>query len=85
MLSIISIRNLPRYRNCFERRVKEGKDKMNILVAVGRKIFSVSYAILKTGVPITQLGMRIAISLWQGIYNRCSYQNDVLSNRLRNR
>lgn len=51
MLSIVAIRNLPRYRAYFEQRVKEGKAKMHILVAVGRKLLSVFYAILKTGIP----------------------------------
>ena len=47
MLSIVAIRTIPRYRDYFERRVKEGKAKMHILVAVGRKLLSVFYAILK--------------------------------------
>jgi transposase len=51
MLSIAAIRTVPRYRAYFERRVKEGKAKMHILVAVGRKLLSVFYAILKTGMP----------------------------------
>ena len=51
MLSIVAVRNLPRYRDCFERRFKERKDKMHILVAVGRKILSIFYAILKTSIP----------------------------------
>ena len=51
MLSIVAIRILPQYRAYFERRVKEGKPKMHILVAVGRKLLSVFYAILKTGIP----------------------------------
>lgn len=51
MLSIGAIRLVPRYRAYFERRVKEGKAKMHILVAVGRKLLSVFYAILKRGIP----------------------------------
>lgn len=51
MLSIVAIRNLPRYRTYFERWVKEGKAKMHILIAIGRKLLSVFYAILKTGIP----------------------------------
>ena len=51
MLSILSIRNVPRYREYFERRVKEGKAKMHILVAIGRKLLSALYAILKRGIP----------------------------------
>jgi hypothetical protein len=51
MLSIVAIRISPRYRDYFERRVKEGKAKMHILVAVGRKLLSVFYAILKKTLP----------------------------------
>jgi len=51
MLSIGAIRLVPRYRAYFERRVREGKAKMHILVAVGRKLLSVFYAILKKGIP----------------------------------
>jgi transposase len=51
MLSIGAIRLVPRYRAYFERWVKEGKAKMHILVAVGRKLLSVFYAILKRGIP----------------------------------
>ena len=50
----LSIRNVPRYREYFERRVKEGKAKMHILVAIGRKLLSALYAILKRG--ISELG-----------------------------
>ncbi len=51
MLAILAIRNTSRYREYFERRVKEGKAKMHILVAVGRKLLSALYAILKRGIP----------------------------------
>jgi transposase len=51
MLSVGAIRILPRYRAYFERRVKQGKAKIHILVAVGRKLLSTFYAILKTGIP----------------------------------
>lgn len=51
MLSIVAIRILPQYHAYFERRVKEGKPKMHILVAVSRKLLSVFYAILKTRIP----------------------------------
>ena len=50
MWSVIAIRILPRCREYFERRVREGKAKMHILVAVGRKLLSILYAILKRGV-----------------------------------
>lgn len=51
MLSIVAIRSVPRYRAYFQRRVEVGKAKMHILVAVGRKLLSVFYAILKRGIP----------------------------------
>ena len=51
MLSVLSIRTVPRYRAYFQRRVAEGKSKMHILIAVGRKLLSVFYAILKRGIP----------------------------------
>jgi len=51
MLSIVSVRTVPCYRAYFQRRVAEGKAKMHILVAVGRKLLSVLYAILKKGIP----------------------------------
>jgi transposase len=49
MLAISAVRRIPRYRDYFERRVSEGKAKMHILVAVGRKLLSALYAMLKTG------------------------------------
>ena len=51
MLSIAAIRKLSRYRTYFENRVNGGKAKMHVLVAVGRKLLSVFYAVLKTGRP----------------------------------
>ena len=42
---------MPAYRDYFQRRTAGGKKKMNTLVAVGRKLLSVIYAILKTGKP----------------------------------
>jgi len=51
MLSLLAIRMVPRYREYFQRRVREGKAKMHILVAVGRKLLSAFYSMLKRGVP----------------------------------
>jgi len=51
MLSIFAVQRIPRYREYFQRRVSEGKAKMHILVAVGRKLLSALYAILKKGIP----------------------------------
>jgi transposase len=49
MLSVFAVQRVPRYREYFHRRVSEGKAKMHILVAVGRKLLSVLYSMLKTG------------------------------------
>ena len=51
MLSVVAVRTVPRYRRYFEQRTAAGKNKMDSLVAVGRKLLSVVYAILKTGKP----------------------------------
>lgn len=51
MLALVAIRTVPRYHAYFERRVRAGKAKMHILVAIGRKLLSVFYAILKRGIP----------------------------------
>ena len=51
MLSILAIRMVPRCHEYFQRRVMEGKAKMHILVAVGRKLLSTLYAMLKRGTP----------------------------------
>jgi len=51
MLSIVAVRAVPQYRAYFQRWVAQGKPKMNILVAVGRKLLSTFYAILKREVP----------------------------------
>jgi len=50
MLSVAAVRTVPRYREYFQRRVREGKAKMHILVAVGRKLLCMLYALLKRGV-----------------------------------
>jgi transposase len=50
MLSIHAIKNVPRYRLYFTTRVEEGKAKMHILIAIGRKLLSVLYTMLKKGV-----------------------------------
>ena len=49
MLSIHAIKNVPRYRLYFTTRVKEEKAKMHILIAIGRKLLSVLYTMLKKG------------------------------------
>ena len=51
MLSLIAIRRVAHFREYFQRRTMEGKCKMHILVAVGRKLLSTLYAMLKKDVP----------------------------------
>jgi len=46
---LFAVQRIPRYREYFQRRVSEGKAKMHILVAVGRKLLSGLYSMLKTG------------------------------------
>jgi hypothetical protein len=49
MLAIFAVQRVARYREYFQRRVAEGKPKMHIVVAVGRKLLSALYSMLKTG------------------------------------
>ena len=49
MLAVGAVRNPGPYRDYFLRRTLAGKNKMDTLVAVGRKILTTIYAILKTG------------------------------------
>ena len=65
MLSVFAVQRVPRYREYFQRRVGEGKAKMHILVAVGRKLLSVLYAMLKTGAaydPDWEENRRLAVA-----------------------
>ena len=55
MLSIQAIKSVPAYRDYFQQRTAAGKKKMHSIVAVGRKLLSVFYAILKTGRPYDPL------------------------------
>ena len=49
MLSIVSVRTVPCYCAYFQRRVAEGKAKMHVIIAIGRKLLASFYAILKKG------------------------------------
>lgn len=49
MLSIAAVRWVPEYRDYYQRRVAKGKNKMKTVVAVGRKLLSVIFAILRSG------------------------------------
>jgi len=54
MMAIVAVRWVPEYRTYFHRRVEAGKNnknKMKTLVAVGRKLLSVVYAILCSRQP----------------------------------
>jgi len=65
MLSIFAVQFVPRYREYFQRRVSEGKAKMHIIVAVGRKLLSALYAMLKTGMaydPNWEVNGRLALA-----------------------
>jgi len=51
MLAILAVRSVPAYKEYFQQRTAAGKKKMHSIVAVGRKLLSVIYAVLKTGRP----------------------------------
>lgn len=51
MMAVGAVRWVDEYRDYFYNRVNAGKNKMKSLVAVGRKLLSVFYAILKSGEP----------------------------------
>jgi transposase len=53
MLAVLAVKTVPAYRNYLQRRSEVGKKKMHTIVAVGRKLLSVIYAVLKTGRPYT--------------------------------
>ena len=56
MVAIMAVNNVPEYHEYLQRRTAAGKKKMHTIVAVGRKILSVFYAVLKTGRPYTSEG-----------------------------
>jgi transposase len=51
LLAIGAVRHPGPYREYFDRRTAVGKNKMDTLVAIGRKLLTTIYAILKTGRP----------------------------------
>jgi transposase len=53
MLALAAVRWPGPYRAYRDRRAAEGKNKMHTLVAIGRKLLTAIYAILKTGRPYT--------------------------------
>lgn len=52
----MAVKTVPAYRDYMLRRTAAGKKKMHTLVAVGRKLLSFIYALLKTGRPYTPEG-----------------------------
>jgi hypothetical protein len=56
MLAIMAVNTVPAYHDYLQRRTAVGKKKMHTIVAVGRKILSVIYAVLKTGIPYNPEG-----------------------------
>ena len=56
MLAIMVVNNVPEYHEYLQRCTAAGKKKMHTIVAVGRKILSAIYAVLKTGRPYTSEG-----------------------------
>ncbi len=59
LLAVGSVNSVPEYKAYFQRRTAAGKKKMDSIVALGRKILSAIYAILKRGRPydLTQDGL----------------------------
>ena len=55
MLAVLAVRHPGPYRAYFDRRTATGKNKMDTLVAIGRKLLTTIYAILKTGRPYDPL------------------------------
>lgn len=51
LMAVGAVRWVDEYRAYFYQRVESGKNKMKTLVAIGRKLLSVFYAVLKTGQP----------------------------------
>ena len=51
MLAVGAVRHPGPFRDYFERRTAAGKSKLDSLVAIGRKLLTTIYAILKTGRP----------------------------------
>lgn len=50
MLAVGVVRTVPEYSAYYQKRLEDGKNRMKTMVAVGRKLLSVIFAILRTGV-----------------------------------
>jgi transposase len=55
MLAVLAVRHPGPYRAYFDRRTAAGKNKMDTLVAIGRKLLTTIYAILKSRRPYDPL------------------------------
>lgn len=55
LLAILAIKSVQPFKEYFHRRTANGKKKMHSIVCVGRKILSIIYSVLKTGVPYNPL------------------------------
>jgi transposase len=51
LLAIVAVCHNPAYRAYFDQRTRAGKHKMDTLVAIGRKLLTTIFAILRTGRP----------------------------------
>ncbi len=51
MIALNAAQRVPEYQAYYQRRLEAGKSKMKSLVAIGRKLLSVIYTILKSGQP----------------------------------
>jgi hypothetical protein len=51
MLAVFSVGHASPYRAYFQQRTAAGKNKMDTLIAIGRKLLTTIYSILKTGKP----------------------------------
>jgi transposase len=56
LLAIMAVNTVPAYRDYMQQRTAAGKKKMHTLVAVGRKLLSFIYSLLKTGRPYNPEG-----------------------------
>jgi transposase len=56
LLAIMAVNTVPAYRDYMRQRTAAGKKKMHTIVAVGRKLLSFIYALLKTGRPYIPQG-----------------------------
>lgn len=49
MLSVSAVRWVPEYRDYYRQRIAAGKNKMKTIVAIGRKLLSAIFSVLRNG------------------------------------